>query len=224
MEDLELKNIWKEYDKKIEEAKILNLQSWVVNLQTFEHLQTQKAKSKLNGVSTRKKWMIFLGIAWIAFLVFLLFNSLQFSKIFFAFSIGAITIFNIIAVVTYIKHTVLISEIDNSESLVETQKKLAELQTSTLQITRILFLQTPFYCTFSWSQLWITGSPVSFWLISFPITIFFIWLSLWLYKNISYKNVNKKWFKILFSGKEWTSVTKAMQYLNEIDEFKKELR
>ncbi len=224
MEDIELKNIWHEYDKKIEEAKILNLQSWVVNLQTFEHLQSQKAKSKLNALSTWKKWMIFMGIIWIAFLIFLIFNSLEFSKIFFVTSAGAIAIFNIIAVAMYIKHTILINEIDNSESLIETQKKLAALQTSTLKVVRILFLQSPFYTTFWWSPQMIAADPVAFWLISVPVTVFFIFLSGWLYKNISYKNAHKKWFKILFSSKEWTSVTKAMKYLNEIDEFKKEMQ
>ncbi len=223
MEDIELKNIWHEFDKKIEEAKILNLQSWVVNLQTFEHLQSQKAKSKLNALSTRKKWVIFLGIIWIAFLVFLIVNSLEFSKLFFVISLSVIVFFNIYAVAVYIRHTILINEIDNSESLVETQEKTAALQTSTLNVGRILFLQTPFYSTFFWSPQMIASNPAAFWLISVPVTILFIWLSVWLYKNISYKNVNKRWFKILYGSKEWTSVTKALKYLKEIDDFKKEI-
>ena len=223
MEDIELKNMWKEYEKKIEEARILNLQSWVVNLKTFEHLQSQKVKSKLNTLSSQKKWMIFFGIAWVIFLIFLIYNSLDISKIFFVISISAIALFNIYAVIIYIKHTIIIKEIDNSESLVETQKKLAALQTSTLNIPRILFLQTPFYSTFFWSSEWITSAPFSFWFIAVPITLIFVAISVWLYRNISYKNANKKWFKILFSSKEWTSVVKATEYLNEIDEFKKEM-
>jgi hypothetical protein len=223
MEDIELKNMWKEYEKKIDEARILNLQSWVVNLKTFEHLQSQKAKSKLNALSSQKKWTILLGIAWVIFLIFLVYNSLEISKIFFVISLSAIALFNIYSIIIYIKHIILIKEIDNSESLVETQKKLAALQASTLNIPRILFLQTPFYSTFFWSSEWITSAPVSFWLITFPITLFFVWASVWLYLNISYKNANKKWFKILFSGNEWTSVVKATEYLKEIDEFKKEM-
>ena len=223
MEDIELKNMWKEYEKKIDEARILNLQSWVVNLKTFEHLQSQKAKSKLNALSSQKKWTILLGIAWVIFLIFLVYNSLEISKIFFVISLSAIALFNIYAIIIYIRHIILIKEIDNSESLVETQKKLAALQTSTLNIPRILFLQTSFYSTFFWSSQWIASAPASFWFITFPITLFFVWASVWLYLNISYKNANKKWFKILFSGKEWTSVVKATEYLKEIDEFKKEM-
>jgi hypothetical protein len=223
MEDLELKNIWKEYDRKIEEAKILNLQSWVLNLQSFEYLQTQKAKSKLNALSSFKKWMIFLGIVWILFLVLLFVNSLWLSKVFFAASVGIILLFNFFAVIIYIKHTLLINEIDNSESLLETQQKIGELQASTLKSTRILFLQTPFYSTFFWSSQWISHSPQSFWVIAFPITLLLTILSVCLYRSLTFKNVNKKWFKALLGGKEWTSITKALNLLNEINEYKNEV-
>ena len=222
MEDNELKNMWKEYDRKIEESKILNLQSWVLNLQSFEYMKTGKAKSKLNALGIQKKWMIALGFIWVFFLVFLIVNSLEFSKIFFVISAGAIAVFTSIAIITYIKQIVLINEIDNSDSLVEAQRKVASLQASTLKIVGILFLQSPFYTTFFWSPQMITGDPLAFWAISFPVAIFFVWLSVWLYRNISFKNVNKKWFKILFSSSEWTLVVKAMRYLNEIDEFKRE--
>ncbi len=222
MEDSELKNIWKEYDRKIQESKILNLQSWVLNLQSFEFIKTEKAKSKLNALSRQKKWMIWLGFIWVFFLVFLIVNSLEFSKIFFVISAGSIALCTSIAIVTYIRHVILIKEIDNTDSLVETQRKTAFLQTSTLKIVRILFLQFPFYSIFFWTPQMITSGPIAFWTISFPIAIFFIWLSAWLFRNISFRNANKRWFKVLFSGSEWTSVTKALGYLNEINEFRKE--
>ncbi len=214
--------MWKEYDRKIEESKILNLQSWVLNLQAFEYIKTEKAKSKLNTLSRQKKWIIALGFIWVFFLVFLIANSLEFSKIFFVISTASIALFTLLAIITYIRHIILINEIDNSDSLVETQRKTTLLQTSTLKIVRILFLQSPFYTTFFWSPQMITGNWIAFWTISLPVTLFFIWLSVWLYRNISFRNANKKWFKILFSGSEWTSVTKAMKYLDEINEFKKE--
>lgn len=222
MEDIELKNLWKEYDRKIEEAKIINMQSWVVNFKTFEYLQTEKAKSKLHSLSRFKRWAIFAGLLWIAFLVFLIVKSFEFSKIYFVGSLSAIVVFNIIAIVVYIQHIILIDQIDNSENLIEAQEKAAKLQASTLQITRILFLQTPFYSTFFWSQGMINANPSAFFLISVPITLFFVFASFWLYRNINYRNVNKKWFKILFSSKEWTSVTKAIKFMEEIEAFKKE--
>ena len=222
MEDIELKNIWKEYDRKIEETKLINMQSWALNFKTFEYLQTEKAKSKLNALSFYKKRVIFIGILWIAFLLFLVLNSLAMSKIFFVISLSAIIVFNIVAIIFYIKQIILINEIDNSENLIEVQQKTSELQASTLQIARILFAQSPFYTTFFWSPQMIASSWTAFFLISLPVTLFFVFASIWLYKNINYKNADKKWFKILFSSKEWTSVIKAIKFMKEIEGFKKE--
>ncbi|MGN6531285.1 MAG: hypothetical protein ACTHK0_06000 [Ginsengibacter sp.] len=41
MNDTELKNLLESYNHQLEEAKVLNLQSWVLNLQCFETLQKQ---------------------------------------------------------------------------------------------------------------------------------------------------------------------------------------
>lgn len=217
MEDLELKKMWNAFNQNIDEAKILNLQSWAVNIKTFEYLQTHKAQSKLKSLSTLKKWAVALGILWVSFLGLLLYGN-HFQNLYFSVSVCMLMFFSVAAIAVYIKHIVLIDKINFSESVVDAQKKLTELQTSSITIIRLLWLQMPFYTTFFWSTEWLT-SDYTFWLIAFPITIFFTFLSIWLYKNISLKNVDRKWFKILLS-KEWTSVSSAKKYLNEIEEFK----
>ena len=163
-----------------------------------------------------------LRASWLL-LVFLLVNSLAWSKIFFVVSVAAISGFNIYAIIVYIQHTVLIAEIDNSESLIEVQERTARLKASTLQATRVLFLQTPFYATFFWNFQWMKEGPVSFWLIAFPVALLLAGGAIWLYRNIHQGNSDRKWFKLLFSGREWTSVIKAMDYLKEIEEYKKQL-
>ena len=220
MDDMELQNIWKAYDQKLEEAKLLNMQSWALHIKTFEVLQSQKAKSKLNSLSRFKIWTILGGIAWIAFLFFLIFYSLSFQKIFFLVSASMIALFSLIAVIVYIQHVIWIRQIDNSDSIVEVQEKISKLQVSTLQIVRILFLQTPFYTTFFFTPKWAMSGDIWFWLISVPITILFTLLSIWLYRNINAKNAHKKWFRILFNSPEWTSVIKAMLFLKELEEYK----
>ena len=193
MEDIELKNIWKTYDQKIEEAKILNLQSWAVNLKTFEYLQTHKAQSKVRSLAAFKMWAIVAGIVWLLFLDVLVYGN-HFQNIYFTSSVIAILFFTIIAVAVYIKHLVLINQINYSESIVNTQQKLTELQGSTINVVRVLFLQTPFYTTFFWNTEWIT-TDIKFWLIAFPVTLLFTFIAIWLYRNISFKNANKKWCK-----------------------------
>ena len=221
MDDIKLNELWSEYNQKIERANILNLQSWVLHLQTFEYLQTERVRSRLNAVSRWKRWMIVLGLLWVLFLVFLIVHSLAWSKVFFVVSVALILGFNIYAIIVYIQHTVLIAAIDNSESLIEVQEKTARLKASTLRATRVLFLQTPFYATFFWNFQWIRESPFSFWLIAFPAALLLAGGAVWLYRNIRPDNSNKKWFKILFSGREWTPIIRALEYLKEIEEYKK---
>lgn len=217
---MELQNIWKAYDQKLEEAKVLNLQSWVLNFKSFEALQTQKAKSKLNSLARFKTRAILAGILWVAILAFLIYHSLTFSKIFFVLSAGIIALVTLFAVIVYIQHVIWIRQIDNSETIIDVQKKVAQLQSSTLQIPRILFLQMPFYTTWWFTPQMVTSGDLKFWLISFPIALLFAFFSFWLYRNINYKNVQKKWFKILFNSPEWTSVTKAIQFVKEIEDYK----
>jgi hypothetical protein len=217
MNDAELKNMWKAYNQKMDEASILNLQAWVLNSKTFEYLQTHKAKSKLSSLSAIKKWAVAAGILWLLFLGMLAYGN-HFQNVYFSISVLMLMLFSITAIAVYIKQIVLINRINYSESVVDVQKKITALQISTIHIVRILWLQIPFYTTFFWSAKWIS-SDNTFWLTSFPITIFFTFLAIWLYRNISLKNADKKWFKILLNT-EWTSISKAKAYLDEIEEFK----
>jgi hypothetical protein len=218
MEDTKLEEIWKAYSRSVADAKVLNMQSWAVNIKTFEYLQMHNAKSKLKSLGNFKKWAVLLGILWVLLLGTLVYGN-DFRNMYFSISVMMIMIFTIIAIAVYIKHIVLINQINLSESIIEVQEKLAELQASTINIVRILWLQMPFYTTFFWSSQWITRD-IKFWLISFPVTLLFIALTIWLYMNISYRNVDKRWFRILFGGIEWAPVIKAINYLKEIEDFK----
>src|SRR5450631_3316810 len=128
MEDTEIKNMWKAYDRMIEESKVLNLQSWALNLSCFETLQIQKAKSKLKTLIIPKIASIILGIGWMLFLGFLFYYTR--SQIFMAISLGMIIIFTIIAIISYIQDIAIIAQISYGDSVIETQKKIAFLQSS----------------------------------------------------------------------------------------------
>ncbi len=220
MEDLQLQNMWTEYNRSLEESKLLNLQSWALNLKSFETIQMHKAKSKLNRLATFKIWVIALGVAWVLFLCFLIFNTITWRGIIFNISAGAIAVITAIAIIVYIKHVVLIRQIDDSESVIETQQKLATLQSSTIRIAGILWLQMPFYATFFLTPVMLYQAA-AFWQV-FTITIVgsLTFAAIWLYRNINYRNRHKKWFKIMFNSLEWTSVIKAQAFLDEIEDFK----
>jgi len=169
MEDQELKEIWAAYDKKLEEAKVLNLQSWALNLQCFEELQTHKAKSKLSSLANFKLGVIVLGIVYVLLLALLVYGN-HGKNIFFAVSMSMIALITTIAIAVYIKHIVIIRQINYSDSITDTQEKLSALQSSTIDIGRILWLQLPFWSTFFWSTEWMM-KDIKFWLVAFPIAL-----------------------------------------------------
>ena len=220
MEDIDLKNIWEASNQQMERARVLNLQSWAVNKKTFEYLQKHKAQSKLHALSTFKKWLIALGVIWVLFLALLVVGD-HFKNFYFSTSVLILAFFNIFAVVVYIKQVILISRVNYEDSIIDTQEKLTSLQASTINVVRILFLQAPFYTTFFWTTEWMQ-TDIKFWLITFPISLLFAGLSIWLYRNISLKNANKKWFRVLMGTREWTSIIEAKKYLEELEEYRNE--
>ena len=215
MEDCTLKNIWHAQDEKLD-------RSLKINLLILESIQTQKAKSKLGSLATFKTWAVILGILFVLFCGLLLYGN-QLKNIFFTVSIAMIMLFSIYAVVVYIKHLVLLKQLDYSAPITYTQKKLAGLQASTISSTGILMLQLPFHSTWFWSWQMINGNGTKFWLIAVPATIAFALIGIWLYKNISEKNMDKKWIRCLFNaGPEYKNVVQARKFLTELEEFKKD--
>jgi hypothetical protein len=223
MEDTELKNIWQDYDRRIEESRILNLQSWAINLRLFQDMQIQKARSRLDSLVRFKIGAVFLGILWTLFLSVLMYGN-HLGNLYFTVSVGMIMLITSIAIVVYIKHIILIQEIDYSESITDMQKKLAELQLSTIRIIRMSWLQLPFYTTWFWHRSWIDYGSLKFWMIIFPITLFFILLAIFLYRNITLKNMDRKWVrKLMMAGPEYRSLVQAKKFIAEIEEFKRGL-
>jgi len=219
MEDKNLEAALQAYKNKTDETWLMNVMN--LNMACIEALQKEKAKSKLNSLVPIKTIMVILGIIYVLFLGVLVYGN-HFKNPYFSVSISMIMLVTMIAIIVYIKHIVLIRQINYSESITDAQKKLSALQSSTINITRILWLQLPFWCTWFWSNQWISDTGITFWVIALPIALLFTLMAIWLYINISLKNKDKKWFRILFGSAEWTSVVKAKEFIDEIDEFKKD--
>jgi glucan phosphoethanolaminetransferase (alkaline phosphatase superfamily) len=213
METEELKKAWNASDNSLEKL-------WALNTRCIEMLQTHKAKSKMRSLAIFKTLAALLGIPYVLFLGALVYIN-HFRNPYFAVSIGMILLITLFSIVEYARELFIIRQINYSENVVNTQEKLSALQSSTLFVTRVIWLQLPFWSTWFWSSKWIDYGSLQFWLIPFPITLFFTLLAIWLYRNISLKNMNKRWFSILMGGFEWTSVRKAMEFLDEIEAFKK---
>ena len=56
------------------------------------------------------------------------------------------------------------------------------------------------------------------WLITLSITFCFAWAALWLFHNIRYQNRDKRWFRMLFKGRERTPLLRSMALLEEVQQ------
>lgn len=213
MEDITLINLWKAQEEKLD-------RSMKLNLFMLDSIQKQKAQSKLNSLAKFKLVAVILGILWSLILGMLIYGN-QLQNMYFTVSALMIMLITILAVALYIKHIVLIKELDYSQSITETQKKLSKLQASTFN-SRFIWLQTPFYTTWFWSTGMIEGNRIAFWLIAVPITLLFTLLTIWLYRNLTPANMHKKWVKALIKNDpEHISVMQAQNFLKEIEDFNK---
>ena len=215
MDNIEIINLWKQYDAKLEKSLSLNQK-------IIMELQQQKAKNALRPAKRMKVFAVIAGIIYVSILAYLVYYSLSFEKIFFVVSLSFSIVITTIAIATYIYQLVLINEIDNSEHVIYIQQRLAKLQTSTLKIVGLLLLQLPFYSTWYINFEWINTSPNAFYFIHVPIVLLFALASIWFYKNINIKNKDKKWFRFLFSGPEWASIIRSGQFLDEIESFEEQ--
>jgi len=218
MEDEYLKRIWNSPDKAMENFLDINKQS-------FETTQIKKAKSKLKFILFPKIIGIVLGLGWISFMFLLiyfcvLYTPMSLGKFFFVSSIGMILLSTGLAVFLYIKDIFTIKQIDNSQNVTITQRKLATLQFSVMKSVRILWLQLPFYTTWYLNYELIVHGSVIFWIVQVLLTGLTTWLAVGLFRYINYQNLNKKPVRNFMRGYGFYSVVQAMDFIKEIDDFK----
>lgn len=218
MENTEIISIWKSHDRKLE-------QTLVLNKSIAEEITRNKVKSALSSMTLIKLLAVVAGIVWSIFLdlilINLVVNAFDQVSLFFLVSAGIQVLITKVAIGFYIYQLVLIHKTDISESITETQERLAKLKSSTLLVTRILFLQLPLWSTFYLhTRMLETGNAILF-VLQAVVTISFCYLAIWLFLNIKYDNKDKKWFRLLFSGAEWVPIIKSMELLKEVEEFKK---
>lgn len=124
-----------------------------------------------------------------------------------------------IALFIYLYQLITIYQVDISDPILITQKKIANLKISTLWVTRILCLQLPVWTTFWWNEVMFQEWNVFQWLITGSVTLAFVFAAIWLFFNIKFENRDKKWFKLIFNGKEWTPLIKSMELLEQLDDY-----
>lgn len=215
MEENQLFALWESYDRKLSENLILNIQ----NAQDITKI---KVKSLLSGMQPLKIFAILTGIIWVLLLDVVVLNIWPAASPIFLIAIGIHILLTKLAIGIYIYQLVLINLVDINEPILSTQEKIAKLKSSTLWITRLLFLQLPAWTVFYWSKEMFQNLNALQISIHVSVALGMTFLSIWLYRNIRVENRDKRWFRLLLGGVEWDPIMKSIDLLQQIDEAKRE--
>lgn len=217
MNELELKKLWKTTNDKLEE-------SFVISKQNTGDITRMKVNSLLGTMKPIKIFALLVGVLWVGIgglvLSSMYLNSFSEANKFFLFSASIQVGLTAMALFVYLYQLITIYQVDITDPIIKTQEKLASLKTTTLWVTRILFLQLPVWTTFWWNETMLTDWGILQWIMTLFFTISFTAIAVWLFFNIKYENRNKKWFQLIFSGKEWTPLMKSMELLEQVEEYK----
>ena len=219
MENIELINIWKEQNIKLEKSLAINkiLLKKTIGQKAESTLKTL-VKLKTSGIIAYVFYLFILGYA-----LFYTISNYSSSSNYFIVSVSAIALINLKGFTDYIKHLAWTKNLNYDGSVMEIQKQLSKLQLSIINHGKFMCLQFPFFTTFYLSNNWFPQD------VGLPYIIFqifltggFVYFSVWLYKNHKPENLNKKWFRNLIAGSGGKSVEKAIEFYREIEEFEDE--
>ncbi len=215
MIESDLKQLWLTANSKLE-------QSIIINVQNTHDISQIKTRGFLYSMKPIKLFAILIGIFWVGSGILILSNIYLYSFLesnkFFLFSATFQILISLIALAIYCYQLIMINQVEISDEVLKSQKKLIKLRISTLLVTKILFLQLPVWTTFWWNKSMFINWEI--WQLIIPITITTLFTigAIWIFFNIKLQNKNKKLFKLIFSGKEWIPLVKSIDLLDQFKE------
>jgi len=217
MEALELKKIMEAYDNKLDKTLRLNKSS-------VNELQFDKSQK-----STRKilRYRIFEVVIFSFLAIFLgWYIANNWGQTHLAISGIIVHVFALVALVGSIGQIVLLQQIDFSKPIVEIRKKMELVNSHGLLFVKLVFLSAPVWWSYAIVaidlflevDLYLHLDP-DFVVRYLVINFLLITPLLWVFNKLSYKNLHNKWVRKtirLFTG---TKTMKALEFLNDIEEF-----
>jgi len=210
----EFQEIWKSYDRKLEKSLQLNMH-------LLKEVQSQKARSALRSFIAGRVIGIVIGILYLALLCVGIWwvRTQPVMAVSFAVFISCTAI----AIGEYIQEISVLRGMGYGDNIVDTQRKLAGIQTTIVRILRISWVQLPFWATFFVSNELLRKGGRMFLIVEIPIVLVLTILAVILFKNITIENAQKKkWVKSLITSTGIKSIARAMDFMKEIEDFKKD--
>jgi hypothetical protein len=215
MNDTDLKYLWQIGNEQIAISQKSDKTS-------LDNLTKRNVSHFLSSMKPIKIFTLLVGLLWVLGIGYVLLkltiNAYDQVSLYFLYSAYFQVILTAMAVIIYIIQLSTLYSIDFNKPVVILQKTLIKLKASTLNVTRILILQLPFWTTFYWNESMFKNGTLPLFILQGAVTISFTFLSLWLFFHLKFENADKWWFKLLLQGKEWEPIITSINILNEMEE------
>lgn len=219
MEASELKKILEAYDKKLD--KNLRLNSMAI-----KNINLEKSEK------TTRTVLIHRVIELISFALLALFMGnyivTNWGQTHLVISGSIVGIFTLIALAGSIGQVVFLQQIDFTKPLVDIRKKIELVNIHGLLFVKLILLSAPIWWSYvivaidiffdidlyvHLEQNFVTRYLIVNGLLLIPL--------IWLFKKLSYKNLHVKWVRKIIEFLSGTKTKKALEFLNDIEEFER---
>ena len=215
MNDTDLKYLWQAGNNQIAISQKSDKTS-------LDNLTKRNVSHFLSSMKPIKIFTLLVGLLWVFgigyVLIKLTINAYDQISPYFLYSAFFQVMLTAMAVILYIIQLSTLYSIDFNKPVVILQKTLINLKASTLNVTKILILQLPFWTTFYWNESMFKNGTLPLFILQGAVTISFTCLAIWLFFNLKFENADKWWFKLLLQGKEWEPIITSINILNEMEE------
>lgn len=137
-------------------------------------------------------------------------------------------VFTLIALVGSIGQLVLLQQIDYSKPIVEIRKKIELINSHALLFLKLVFLSAPVWWAYPLTALsYLFNFDIyphldpDFVLNYIVVNALMIFPLVWFLSKLSYKNLHVKWVRKTIGFFTGTKTKKALEFLNELEEFEK---
>ena len=215
MNDTDLKYLWQTGNEQIAISQKSDKTS-------LDKLTKRNVSHFLSSMKPIKIFTLLAGLLWVLGIGYVLIKLtiIAYDQVspYFLYSAFIQVMLTAMAVILYIIQLSTLYSIDFNKPVVILQKTLINLKASTLNVTKILILQLPFWTTFYWNESMFKNGTLPLFILQGAVTISFTCLAIWLFFHLKYENADKWWFKLLLQGKEWEPLITSIGILNDMEE------
>ncbi len=226
MELEELREMWQVHESKLERATQLNLE-------TLNMVQSQRVRSALMPLLIKNWCVLFLHtLTIIALLWFIYFNL---SELPYAISGLVLLGYYGLLFINTLRQVMAIKQIGQGKDVLGMQASLTILKTHMIDFIRLSVLTIPAFLSFpvvvpkAFANLEmdvfrdfdiLERSNGAWWSAEIIAFAILIPLGIWFYRQVTPRNMHKKWVRHIVETTANKSVGRAAKYLNELEEMK----